>query len=262
VSGQDLFLGQRTQSQAAVDASGSIHTCLKSCLDVDESKHFKNCIAAGATDCSASKCCQRPQDTCFVKNAYWAACLPYCKTGIPDFTGETWACIPLSPSGCHHLQMCVDECAPGLKVSASNSTVIDLELEDITDELHEMEPSSEKVTGEELAATDSLSKSKCPNKKGLGACVRSCKSTGVGPDHGSHCEEDGRTSCSSSKCCQKSGDKCFTKNPYWASCTNECTPGKPSKLDNQIWDCKELKPKQVCDPYKYRTCVETCVEEC
>jgi hypothetical protein len=103
---------------------------------------------------------------------------------------------------------------------------------------------------------------KCPNKKGLGACVRKCKSTSNGDDHGSHCEKDGATSCLSSKCCKSPGDKCFTKNQYWAACVGECTPGKPNKVDNQIWDCKELKPKQVCDPYKYRKCVDTCVEQC
>jgi hypothetical protein len=102
----------------------------------------------------------------------------------------------------------------------------------------------------------------CPSKKGLSACVSSCKKHSKTTDSGSHCEKDGATSCLHSKCCQMPGAKCFTKNPYWAACTGECTPGKKNPVDNQVWDCKELKGKQVCDPFKYRKCVNECVDKC
>jgi hypothetical protein len=65
-----------------------------------------------------------------------------------------------------------------------------------------------------------------------------------------------------SKCCQMPGAKCFTKNQYWASCTDKCTPGEPNPLDGQVWDCKELKGEQVCDSYAYRTCAAECVRYC
>jgi len=271
-------------------------------------KHFTHCEKDGSKSCDKSKCCQVVTDTCFVKNAYWAACAPTCKKGVPDEYGEKWDCTALSPSGCHHLQSCVHKCAPGLEGTFDNATMVD-ELNDITEDAVEeldisedAQPISEEVTGAELRATGDPSKctggnkdickksckqsfkdndyiehvcevlcdkncpdappKKCPNKHGLGACVRQCKDSGVGPDHGSHCETDGRTSCLSSKCCKSPGDKCYTKSQYWAACIGECHPGKINKVDNQIWQCKELKPKKVCDPYKYRTCIDTCVEQC
>jgi len=291
VSSQDLFL--ETKTEAVVDARGHLHSCLKSCQKADDSKHFQKCEADGSTDCSKNKCCTVVTDTCFVKNAYWASCQPSCTPGVPDAFGEKWDCTALSPSGCKHLQSCVAKCAPGLVSEFDNTTFAAVD---------EVQPIDEEVTGAQLRATGDPSKctggnknicktsckqsfkdndyiehvcevlcdkncpdappKKCPSSKGLGACVRQCKSTGVGPDHGSHCETDGRSSCLSSKCCKSPGDKCFTKNPYWAACIGECTPGKKNKVDNQVWDCKELKPKQVCDPYKYRTCIDTCVEQC
>jgi len=296
VSCQDLFLEQRTET--AIDATGRVHSCLKSCQKADDAKHFKHCETDGSTDCSKNKCCEVVTDTCFVKNAYWASCQPSCKKGVPDAFGEKWDCTALSPTGCQHLQSCVGKCAPDLASEASNATLAD-EFVQVADEV---QPIGEEVTGEQLRVTGDPSKctggnknickksckqsfkdnayiehvcevlcdkncpdappKKCPNKKGLGACVRHCKSTSNGADHGSHCEVDGRSSCLSSKCCQSPGDKCYTKNPYWAACVGACTPGKKNKVDNQIWDCKELKPKQVCDPYKYRKCLDTCVENC
>lgn len=295
VSSQDLFLEQRAET--VIDATGNMHSCLKSCQKTDDKKHFKTCERDGQTDCSKSKCCEFITDTCFVKNAYWAACTPSCKKGVPDALGEKWDCTALSPSGCHHLTSCVEKCAPGLASTANNATFAE-ELVEIVDVA---EPVSEKLTAEELRSTGDPPKcnggskdickqsckqiftnvniehvcevmcdkncpdappKKCPSTKGLGACVRHCSSTSNGPDHGSHCEEDGRSSCLSSKCCKSPGDKCYTKSPYWAACIGECKPGKKNKVDNQIWDCEELKPKKVCDPYKYRTCIDTCVAQC
>jgi hypothetical protein len=103
---------------------------------------------------------------------------------------------------------------------------------------------------------------KCPNKKGLVACLSDCKRTSSTSDSGSKCEKDGASNCLNSKCCQMPGAKCFTKNKYWAACTGECTPGKKNPLDNQMWDCKELKGKQVCDSFKYRKCANTCSRDC
>jgi hypothetical protein len=102
----------------------------------------------------------------------------------------------------------------------------------------------------------------CPNKNGLVACLSDCKDTSTTTDSGSNCEKDGSTSCLNSKCCQAPGAKCFTKNPYWAACTGECTPGKVNPLDGQVWDCEELKGKEVCDSYKYRKCASECATRC
>jgi hypothetical protein len=286
VSAQDLFL-QRIES--ALDVRGPVHSCVNACLEEDHSKHFSDCEADGSTDCSTTKCCQVVTDTCYVKNPYWSSCQPSCEKGHVDETGEKWDCTPLSPTGCIHLQACIDGCHSGLGASATllndSEPEEDLELSE--------EPVAEnlRVTGActggskdvcyqsckqsfdddymehvcevlcDKNCPDEPTKD-CPNKNGLIACLSSCKETSKTTDSGSHCEKDGSTSCLDSKCCQAPGAKCFTKNPYWAACTGECTPGKVNPLDGQIWDCEELKGKQVCDSYKYRTCATDCARYC
>jgi hypothetical protein len=311
VSAQDLFL---ERIETVVDERGAMHSCMKTCLKTDRSKHFKKCEADGSTDCSKSKCCDVITDTCFVKNPYWSSCQPSCKKGHKDKKGETWDCTPLSPAGCSTLQACMAGCQGNLGVS--NSTLDDLDLiddaepeedpelaEELEDDPELAEPVStltedslsltaegdpSKCTGGDMEVCKASCKQsfkdndyiehvcevlcdkncpnapakKCPNKNGLGACVSSCKTHSTMNDQGSHCEKDGSTSCLHSKCCKLPGAKCMTKNPYWAACVGECKKGKKNPVDNQVWDCKELKGKQVCDPAKYRKCASDCVKYC
>jgi hypothetical protein len=215
-----------------------------------------------------------------------------------DEEGEKWDCSPLSPTGCQELQGCVDGCHSSL--GASNATSRDDVLIDAAGLEDHLEFAQESATMDLQAAGNpaqctggSMSVCKkscqqefdddyiehvcevlcekncpdepaadCPNKHGLVACLLACKENSTTTESGSHCEKDGSTSCLDSKCCQMPGAKCFTKSPYWAACTGECTPGKPSPLDGQIWDCKELKGKQVCDPYPYRSCATDCAQKC
>merc|ERR1712046_303827 len=185
-------------------------------------------------------------------------------------------------------QSCISGCHSSL--AASNSTSDDVDM--IDDAEPEDDPEfAEELATEHLQATGDPCKQsckqsfkdndyiehvcevlcdkncpehekKCPNKNGLVACLSDCKKTSKTTESGSKCEKDGATSCLNSKCCQMPGAKCYTKNQYWAACTGECKPGKPNPLDGQIWDCKELKGKQVCDSAKYRKCANTCVKEC
>jgi hypothetical protein len=218
-------------------------------------------------------------DTCFVKNPYWSSCQASCKPGHVDAMGEKWDCTPLSPTGCVHLQACMDGCHSSLtKVEDAEPQVakdlqatgtctggsLDVCYASCTSLFPDPDDAYQKHVCEVLCDKycPAEPEKDCPSKNGLLGCLDTCKETSTTTDSGSQCEKDGSTSCLDSKCCQAPGAKCFTKNDYWAACTGECTPGQPSKLDGQVWDCKELKGNQVCDSYKYRECASECARYC
>jgi len=274
VSAQDLFL-QRLET--VVDARGAVHTCVNKCLADDHTKHFSNCEADGSTDCSTTKCCQVVTDTCYVKNPYWSSCQPSCKPGHVDEQGDKWDCTPISPTGCVHLQACMDSCHSSLAEPEEDPELAEEPVAADLQVTGTCTGGSKSVCYQSCAQFDDYSKhvcevlcdkycpdepKDCPNKNGLVACLSDCKDTSTTTDSGSDCEKDGSTSCLNSKCCQAPGAKCFTKNPYWAACTGECTPGKVNPLDGQVWDCEELKGKQVCDSYEYRKCASECATRC
>lgn len=275
VCAQDIFLKQEV-SQAAV----SKHTCVKKCLDTDETKHFKKCNHDGSADCSKSKCCEDKTNTCFMKNAYWSACAKKCKTGVPDSTGETWDCTALTPSKCSTLQPCVEGCwaSSELAVAASSELAVAANASVATKwDCSSFASKAECIAAHCKTPDATLNKmwkgicndncpdapaKKCPEKS-FTACIASCGAKSKAPAHGDSCEHDGATNCLKSKCCQNPSDTCYTKNPYWAACTSKpCTKGKPNPLDGQVWDCKHLKPKKTCDPFLFRSCATTCWSQC
>jgi len=108
---------------------------------------------------------------------------------------------------------------------------------------------------------EDCSKSSCCGKPGStcyrkneywAACNQTCSAGGAGEDAWK-CEALGRKAppscswegenCATSGCCRRTGFKCFQRNEYWASCSDECSklsalsPGEP-------WTCKELGGSQ------------------
>jgi len=84
---QEAGVGAMQQLEAA--ESGG-----ESCSDMEE-------------DCSVSKCCKNPGQTCYKKNKYWATCLDSCAPGKHknDDDPEPWSCEALGertkfPPGC------------------------------------------------------------------------------------------------------------------------------------------------------------------
>jgi hypothetical protein len=47
--------------------------------------------------------------------------------------------------------------------------------------------------------------------------------------------------CRSTRCCKRSGQTCFEKNGFWATCMDSCTPGvRPGDADGEPWSCNKL----------------------
>lgn len=299
VAGQDLFLAplnataeestgrhrRRRRRRSTVPATcfgDDLPSCVNQCMTNDESANFKKCVGAGSNNCADSQCCTKPGWSCFVKNAYWSSCAPACKKGVADSRGEMWDCTPVSPSNCASLSTCVKGChsacpsqelqkppphrptrgpdppnrgsgAPGCRGGS---------MQECKKVCHYGDAMLTKLCNIGCEESCPLEPEKhCP-KENLSKCVVSCEDESKGPQHDAKCEKDGATNCLHSRCCQNPSDKCFTKNPYWAACTDTCPKGKKNPLDNQFWDCKELKPRVTCDAWKYRTCVSTCATEC
>lgn len=253
----------------------SKHDCVKQCLDLDEDENFHDCNHDGSNSCATSKCCEQEGYTCFMKNAYWSACAKVCRTGIPDFTGETWDCTALSPSSCASLQSCVGGCwgseseETTTDVALRTGATMDWDCSAYTDKEDCLAHHSNFVDDALNELWETICNDNCPDapekmcpKSSFTECIDSCGDESLAPEHGDECEYDGGTNCLHSRCCQNPSDKCYTKNPYWAACTSSCTPGEPNPLDNQIWDCVEQTPRTTCDPYLYRSCVGTCWSQC
>jgi len=269
VDAQDLFLG-KSDTDVELHVPRNKHTCVEGCLSTDEEDNFQKCNHDGSASCADSKCCQDESYTCFVKNAYWSACAPRCKTGVKDATGETWDCTPVSPSNCKTLQPCVEGCWDFEEESKA------LQLKAAEDWDCSAYADKTECIEHHISADAGLNKiwegvcnDNCPDvapkvcpKSSFTKCVNSCAGESIAPQHGDSCEKDGRTSCKHSRCCSNPSDTCFTKNPYWAACTSTCEAGKKNPLDSMVWDCKELKPRKTCDPYLYRSCVATCLDQC
>jgi hypothetical protein len=72
------------------------------------------------------------------------------------------------------------------------------------------------------------------------SCVASCLKDDR-KKHLSHCEADGSTDCSKSKCCEVITDTCYVKNPYWSSCQPSCKKGHVDE-EGEKWDCTGIAP--------------------
>jgi len=75
----------------------------------------------------------------------------------------------------------------------------------------------------------------------------------------SMCSAQGE-SCAASKCCKDAGLQCFSKDPYWAQCMPECTPG-PNVMDQSSpapWECKPLGKRTPGSPPKCSGDSEDC----
>eukprot|EP00928_Gymnodinium_smaydae_P014935 TRINITY_DN1547_c0_g1_i6.p1 TRINITY_DN1547_c0_g1~~TRINITY_DN1547_c0_g1_i6.p1 ORF type:complete len:1008 (-),score=183.78 TRINITY_DN1547_c0_g1_i6:86-2992(-) len=65
----------------------------------------------------------------------------------------------------------------------------------------------------------------------------------TGSNSNGNCAADGED-CRSSRCCKTPGKTCYTKNEWWASCRESCSPGQPWDQDppefREPWSCAKL----------------------
>jgi len=89
---------------------GDVSSCVGECL-FKSSPGEGPCAKDGTEDCSKSRCCAKAGDTCFTKNAYWAACKSTCKKGEHDsFDKSKWDCEIIDGSGGGQVGKCFGQC--------------------------------------------------------------------------------------------------------------------------------------------------------
>jgi len=57
----------------------------------------EDCEADGSTDCMESRCCQNPEEKCYLKNQHWASCKKTCDPDETDpYDNLKWDCTELN----------------------------------------------------------------------------------------------------------------------------------------------------------------------
>jgi len=206
--------------------------------------------AADRQNCKSSHCCGRPGTQCYRKNKTFAGCKRDCRPGPDpaDTDSGPWSCEKLGarasgefrePLDCHVPEWVASTCAKSGKNCTESRCCAQAGMQCYAKSDH-------------WAAC----KATCnpgPDPSDINPHPWSCKKLGSRtpgskcapmtlsvPDWvESKCSKRG-TDCTATRCCSESGMQCYEKEPGWATCKAECTPGPdPQDRDPNPWSCKE-----------------------
>mmetsp|Transcript_28140 Transcript_28140/g.55258 ORF Transcript_28140/g.55258 Transcript_28140/m.55258 type:complete len:642 (-) Transcript_28140:66-1991(-) len=212
-------------------------------------KKEKQC-SPSVTNCSKTRCCQVPGDTCYEKDETWSMCRYECVPGPDpmDPSPSPWSCKRLGPRTPGHTPVSMSGLKPqpwvAINCSEDGENCLQSRCcksagnacyqKNIT--WANCKPSC--VNGVDVTDTDNLPWS----------CLRLGGRTpghAPAPKVASWAKDlcaNTTENCVSKSCCMDSGHSCFEKNLTFAQCKPTCTPGihlqDPDK--GNTWTCREL----------------------
>lgn len=211
-------------------------TAVQACAGTHDSQHMASVKAPLAPeDCRGSGSCCNSLSKCYVKNDFWAGCNTTCN-GV-DAVGDPWHCglwvdlavLPMLPR-----DFLGFECDEGyLNWQAGWSEVKKVWCCSHRGKGCPMSPRSPFDCDDGLVqfqtAWTTEKQSWCCRKARKG-CRSDVQPAGPAvnspaldpPPSPTNCMWEGED-CSKSKCCKRSGYKCFKKNEWWSSCSDDCS---------------------------------------